>query len=1100
MSVDSMKKTFFIICLLFVLSPLINAQEPEWATLIKQGHELSKERDYCKANTLYKKAIDILMPDIDQPEVQGLIETIQQAVRQNRLFYAQDSINKLAWESSRKGDYELSNKYYEQLIPIFDSLGATRMIAKTYYFMAHNDVSMGIELVQKEHYSEARPYLLRALERDTVGSKSYYLAHHWLGVLCETEAFEIKHGSELERAVVLLEEAEQHFGTEGKRDRVIKAKLEKAKKLVRLNKDNEARSIYNEVAESCNREDSLAFCRAEALNGLGELEKKIGHYKSAIVFFEDAYDIFEKGGEQNATNASTSANNIALLYRYDIGDTLTALVWEKRVEHHRNKESEYVEKLRAKDKGNFIFSKTMKESDILSSINHAMDRHKLYGDIDGRISELTTLIELLEQDIDSPLVYLAKAYDYRGRGLANKNNFADAAIDTRKAIELYNKTGNDGQVSKCGAWYQLAGCLWKCGNGKEALSAADSCVMLTEAYYGSEHLETMEAYNLRSNIAVAFGEKKLSIGSIIRCYSIVKQNIERNFPFLTERERWYYWNQYNVYLKKMPEVAEKMNVFEGTFIDSIYEEQLMSKGLLLATEIALRKVLERDTALKHTFDRIRELRKAAMVSNYQGEIMCAKKEADRLERELGTKADSLHRFIDFLKIGVEDVKKNLPKDAAAVEFVKYVTNDSAKMGALVLSHKQKHVHFIPLQSENEIIKWSIDTSLRARRLLSRLVWGKMEDELKGCNSVYFAPTGCFYNMGIEYLPDYNDSTHLVGERYDLYRLSSTRELTLKNDRGTINRGAVYGGLKYDMDTNQLKRDQLRYPQIKNRGSILGIETVGNDESLGKKMELPGTLREAIVTDSLLKKVNISSALFTDTLGTEASFKALQDMHINWLHIGTHGFYLTEDESKGVRATFFIDDRQETNNLEEDKALTRSGLCLSGSVAALRGDKNIPKGVEDGVLTAMEISQLDFHDMDMVVLSACQTGLGDIGGDGVFGLQRGFKKAGVNSIVMSLWKVNDFATQLLMTIFYDNLLVQKMKKLDALKAAQEYVRNYEMDEADWEKVNRGDNGGLYKAATKGKKVPTKDPTEPKKIIKPLQNPVYWAGFILLDGLD
>ena len=101
--------------------------------------------------------------------------------------------------------------------------------------------------------------------------------------------------------------------------------------------------------------------------------------------------------------------------------------------------------------------------------------------------------------------------------------------------------------------------------------------------------------------------------------------------------------------------------------------------------------------------------------------------------------------------------------------------------------------------------------------------------------------------------------------------------------------------------------------------------------------------------------------------------------------------------------------------------------------------SIPEGYEDGVLTAQEISVLDFSGLDLLVLSACQTGLGEIKGDGVFGLQRGFKKAGAQTIMMSLWKVDDVATQMLMTEFYKGL-TSGLSKQEAFLNAQKTVRN------------------------------------------------------------
>ena len=146
--------------------------------------------------------------------------------------------------------------------------------------------------------------------------------------------------------------------------------------------------------------------------------------------------------------------------------------------------------------------------------------------------------------------------------------------------------------------------------------------------------------------------------------------------------------------------------------------------------------------------------------------------------------------------------------------------------------------------------------------------------------------------------------------------------------------------------------------------------------------------------------------------------------------------------------------------KEDKALTRSGLLFAGAQNAFEG-KEIPIDVEDGILTAKEISRMDLRGTDLVVISACQSGLGEVTGDGVFGLQRGFKKAGVQSIVMSLWEVDDTATKIMMTCFYENLAKGK-SKYDSFRDAQKNLRKYDK--------------GLY------------------------DEPEYYAAFVLLDAIN
>lgn len=115
-------------------------------------------------------------------------------------------------------------------------------------------------------------------------------------------------------------------------------------------------------------------------------------------------------------------------------------------------------------------------------------------------------------------------------------------------------------------------------------------------------------------------------------------------------------------------------------------------------------------------------------------------------------------------------------------------------------------------------------------------------------------------------------------------------------------------------------------------------------------------------------------------------------------------------------------------------MLRSGLMLSGGNRAWQGE-TIPETVEDGVLTAREISRMDLRGTDLVVLSACETGLGEVSSEGVFGLQRSFKQAGVQTLVMSLWEVSDEATRYMMTEFYSGLLSGKEKRVAFLEAKQ-----------------------------------------------------------------
>ena len=343
--------------------------------------------------------------------------------------------------------------------------------------------------------------------------------------------------------------------------------------------------------------------------------------------------------------------------------------------------------------------------------------------------------------------------------------------------------------------------------------------------------------------------------------------------------------------------------------------------------------------------------------------------------------------------------------------------------------------------------------------LSKLIWEPLSKYLNGAKNVYFSPSGELYNIAIESLPHWSDGC-LMSDKWNMYRLSSTRELVLVKNKDKIKQATIYGGVEYDTDEQTLAANSRMFARTHamNTSSLYQLADTLNMRS-GVNY-LPSTKDEAVEIDKTLRSKHVKTNLRTESLATESDFKNLDGKNVNLIHVATHGFYWTEREAKYHDDLSFLMIDNRNLKYVEDKALTRSGLLMAGANNALMG-KQLPEGVDDGILTAKEISQLDLRGSDLVVLSACQTGLGEIKGDGVFGLQRGFKKAGVSSILMSLWKVDDDATKLLMTQFYKNL-ISGISKHEALRQAQKNVREYKA--------------------------------------KNYQDPYYWAAFVLLDAID
>jgi len=195
-------------------------------------------------------------------------------------------------------------------------------------------------------------------------------------------------------------------------------------------------------------------------------------------------------------------------------------------------------------------------------------------------------------------------------------------------------------------------------------------------------------------------------------------------------------------------------------------------------------------------------------------------------------------------------------------------------------------------------------------------------------------------------------------------------------------------------------------------------------------ELPGTKRETEEIAGMLARYEQPVALYLGASASEEQVKALESPSI--LHIATHGFFLPDEESHEDKTLGFATEQTRQN------PLLRSGLLMAGAGA----EHNSLPGHDDGILTAYEASLLNLQNTDLVTLSACETGLGDVvNGQGVYGLQRAFLTAGARSVVMSLWTVDDDATQLLMTTFYREYLQHKLQegKREALRRAQLEVK-------------------------------------------------------------
>lgn len=517
-----------------------------------------------------------------------------------------------------------------------------------------------------------------------------------------------------------------------------------------------------------------------------------------------------------------------------------------------------------------------------------------------------------------------------------------------------------------------------------------------------------------------------------------------NFLFLDSNDRETYWRgkRDEVYTPLVMSMAVAMDNGNKELADivsqALYDWNLISKGLLLNADnrIDIHMRNHPDSLVRNRYIQFRRL--SSQLENdklYKSEdqvqngILKAMAQRDVLTavRTMGKKAT-----MDD-KIQWRDIQRSLKPGEVAVEFAHTITEsedgESTENGyyGLIIRSGYKFPKCIPLCFESEINEAigrqkekgiyynprNPSNPLKVSKALYDLIWSPFEEYIEEGETVYFSLDGNLHLYNLEILcgPDGRQAD----EYFDLRRLSSTRELCLNKTYPTVQNAVLYGNLNYNMGKEELIKLAEKYPVAVSRGA-------SSSDGVPRK-PLPQTETEVLNIQAMLENKGIAVECYMGDNGVEESFKSLSGKNINILHLATHGFY-----SEAVR---------DEENLSP---MVRAGLVMSSAPLCEKYNK------EDGIIRAIEVADMDLSSVSLVVLSACQTGLGKVTEDGVFGMQRGFKQAGAGTMVMTLWEVDSEMTQSMIERFYANLLAGDERHVAFRKARHEAKVQY--PDRDW----------------------------------------------------
>ena len=554
---------------------------------------------------------------------------------------------------------------------------------------------------------------------------------------------------------------------------------------------------------------------------------------------------------------------------------------------------------------------------------------------------------------------------------------------------------------------------------------------------------------------------------------------------MTSAERKSFWENNSIYYNSLyPNIVFTTN--DTTLLGDMYDKSLLfAKGMLISADTEIERLIDEYgySAAQKTLSELKEVR-AKQTKLYEIKLEereqakeSFERQEEKLEKYLLDFLNSIEEYGDFtknLQLSWRNVKRNLGDSdrRIAIEFLSFPklgTNDTVYI-ALTIRDNDKYTEpkmtFLCEEKDLKAAKKKPYTS----NALSKLIWAPLAKELEDVDTIYFSPSGLLHTIAIESMPHWAEKDSLMCNKYKIYRLSSTRELAIKRNTVGTNKALLYGGMKYSC----LPKDMIAATDELLTQEDLSEYVASNDIGIGERLaepvasmllgeewnDLPPTMVKSI-KGMLDPKYDV--ALICDKKATETSFKLLSKKNeIVVLH--THGFYWDMSKALEETRTRRVNHERILPFMQIDDAMTRCGLAFNGANNVKKG-ATIPSGYDDGILIAQEVANLDLRGLDLLVLSACQTGDGEIGSDGVFGLQRGFKKAGTQSIIMSLWEVDSKATEMMMKEFF-KAWAGDCSKREAFVNAQNEVKKEYGNKYDEEKH--------------------KGP--------------HWAAFILLDALE
>ncbi len=1076
-----MKKSILLLMLLVVFSTRAFSQN--WQEYNRQTITLFNQGDYQQAAIYGEKALKLAEKSLGKDD-----------------FNYGTLLNNLANIYERMGQYDKAIYFATEALD-----NAEKNLGKDHpdYGMLLNNLAELYRVMG--HYAEALPLYLEALENT---EKAWGKSHPDYGICLNNLAILYKSMGEYERALPLaleaLENVEKALGKDNFKNSFILNNL--AGIYVSLGHYNKALPLYLEAVEITEKffgKDRSYY--GVSLNNLAGLYKTMGQYDKALTLYVKALEITEQTLGKDHYAYGTRLNNLARLYKimghYDIALPLLVEALENTEQalgkdhyHYGNRLNnlaQLYQRMGQYDKALSLFVEALEYTEKAlakdhtsygKSLNNLASMYRSLGQHDKALSLYLEALENIEKTLGKDHFYYGILIDNQAGIYESMGHYKKALTLYLKAIENTEKALGKDHFEYGSRLNNLAGLYQRMGQYDKALPIYLEALGNIQKSLGEEHL----TYGIcLGNLALLYeinDQYDNALSHHLEALENIYLQLEQAFSFMSESEKEQFVNTVNFNFKGYQSFFTRYSTEKPEVAGHAFDVELATKGMILHSGIQVRETIMNSgdssaIAIYEEWLMLRNIlaRQYSMpLANRRSDLHEVESKSERLEAELSRLSSDFREATALFDTRWQDIQSALEPGEIAIEFASfdYRSNqgwtDSTLYIAIVLGKDDLHPQLVPLFEQRQLDEildrekssdegfvtnlyrgferlTGPEPSAGYGKQLYELIWEPLEEYVPEGSTVYFSPSGSLHQIAFAAIPVGEDT--LLMDRYQLRQLSTTAMLTREVNATNITATgiALFGGINYDSDEEEL------LAAVADVNAHRGFSrSIPDDIDRGNEnwTYLPGTLREVEQIVTLTADYGLNTQLFSGVEALEEQIKALAGPESPYvLHIATHGFFFP-DPIREQRESLHLMGEDLHVFRASDNPLQRSGLLFAGANRAWSGEA-VPDGFDDGILTAYEVSNLYFGNTRLVILSACETGLGDINGsEGVFGLQRAFKQAGAEYLLMSLWKVPDNATAEFMVYFYEKWLSGETIP-DAFKATQEYMKQqYPNDPYSW----------------------------------------------------